>query len=321
MSPAFKSFVVAVFAGVAYGLVLRAAFEWRALSGALEIVSYSFLVVMPFALGSITTLFIWRGGVASFSELAATAAVAMTFFMLAMFALFIEGMVCMILVVPVFLVAAMVGALFTGVVLGFTTRGSASVGALALLPLLLAPIERQAVISPEFGTVRTTIEIAAEPDVVWSNITSVKDIRSNELGSSFMHAIGLPRPLSAQMDGAGVGASRVSTWEKGVRFKETMVEWAPPHVMTYDFDIPKGSIPREALDRHVELGGDYFTVVRGGYEIRPSAAGHSTVVLWTTFHNRSHLVLYGNLWARFVLDDFHGSILGLVKRRSEIGDG
>jgi hypothetical protein len=308
---------LALVSGVAYGLLLRAAFDWRVLDGIFEIVSYSFLVAMPFGLGALTAGLAWRSGTRDIGHLLASASIAMLVFVAAMGALFIEGVICIVLVLPVFVAAACVGALLTGLAFKFTNRGGATVGAFALLPMLLAPLEQGTVATPGVGTVRTTIEVAADPEMVWANITNVHGIKPDELGGSLMHTIGLPRPLEARMDGDGIGASRTSRWEKGVQFKETMTQWSPPHVMSYDFDIPKGSIPRDALDRHVELGGDYFTVLRGGYVIRPSGNGGSTVELWTTFHNKSRLELYGNLWAHVALDDFHGSILGLVKRRSE----
>jgi hypothetical protein len=310
-------FALAIASGVAYGLLLRTGYDWRTLGGILEIVSYAFLIGMPFGLGAITAGLAWRSGTRDIGHLLASASVAMLLFVGAMAVLFIEGAICIVLVLPVFVAASCVGALLTGLALKFTQRGATTVGAFALLPILLAPLEQGTVATPGMGTVRTTIEVAAAPEVIWASITNVHDIKPDELGGSLMHTIGLPRPVEASMDGSGVGASRTSRWEKGVQFKETMTQWSPPHTMSYDFDIPKGSIPRDALDRHVELGGDYFTVVRGGYLIRPSASGGSTVELWTTFHNKSRLELYGNLWAHFALDDFHGSILGLVKHRSE----
>jgi hypothetical protein len=85
----------------------------------------------------------------------------------------------------------------------------------------------------------------------------------------------------------------------------------------YEFIIPKGSIPREALDRHVELGGDYFTVIEGGYDIDVISSTVSELTLTTVYENKSRLQLYGNLWANYVLTDFHFSLLTLMKNRAE----
>ena len=90
-----------------------------------------------------------------------------------------------------------------------------------------------------------------------------------------------------------------------------------PHQLHYKFVIPKGSIPREALDRHVELGGDYFTVIEGGYDIKVISPTISELSLTTIYKNKSRLQVYGNLWAKYVLNDFHFSLLKLMKNRSE----
>jgi ribosome-associated toxin RatA of RatAB toxin-antitoxin module len=67
----------------------------------------------------------------------------------------------------------------------------------------------------------------------------------------------------------------------------------------------------------VEIGGEYFTVVSGGYTIRPLSAERCEVTLRTTYANRSSLQLYGDLWGDFVFDDFHRSILRLIEHRAE----
>ena len=132
-----------------------------------------------------------------------------------------------------------------------------------------------------------------------------------------MHVFGLPRPLEAAMTGEGAGAVRVSKWQQGVSFKERITLWQAPQKMYYEFDIPPGSIPKEALDRHVELGGKYFTVSRGGYDIEPLGNNRCRLSLHTVFVNKSNLKLYGDLWSTIALADFHHAILHLIKVRAE----
>jgi hypothetical protein len=113
---------------------------------------------------------------------------------------------------------------------------------------------------------------------------------------------------------------RTSQWEKGVQFEEVVTQWQPPYRLFYDFNISPDSIPRDAFDRHVEIGGKYFDIVSGGYTIRPLGEGRSEVTLQTTYANRSNLKLYGDLWGDFVFDDFHESILRLIEHRAERRD-
>jgi hypothetical protein len=303
--------------GALYGLLLRVMFEWNVFSGSYEIVSTSFLWLAPFATGAIAVFFGSRGGRLSLDGQIGTAVGAMTFFLVAMFVLFIEGLICIVLVLPVFMIASVVGGLAMGIALRVVKYKSAVVSCFALLPIVFAPLESRVTPAPNERTVVNTVEIDASATDIWNNLTSVPDIKEQELGFSFTHAMGVPRPLQAVMEGAGVGAVRTSQWEKGVHFREIVTQWQPPYRLSYDFDIPPGSIPRAAFDRHVEIGGKYFAIVSGGFTIRPLSAERCEVTLRTTYANRSNLKVYGDLWGDFVFDDFHRSVLRLIKHRAE----
>ncbi|HEY0683030.1 MAG TPA: hypothetical protein VGD45_11920 [Steroidobacter sp.] len=303
--------------GALYGLLLRLMFEWDALHNEYEIVSTSFLLLAPFATGAIAVFFGSRAGRLSVGAQIGTAIGTMVFFLIAMFVLFIEGMICIMLVLPVFMIASIIGGLAMGLALRLVRYNGAVVSCFALLPVAFAPLESRLTPDSHERTVVNTVVIDASATEIWNNLTSVSNIEKEELGFSYTHAIGVPRPLQAAMDGAGVGAVRTSQWEKGVQFKEVVTQWQPPYRLSYDFDIPPGSIPRDALDRHVEIGGEYFTVVSGAYTIRPLSAEQCEVTLQTTYANRSNLKLYGDLWGDFVFDDFHQSILRLIKHRAE----
>ena len=93
-----------------------------------------------------------------------------------------------------------------------------------------------------------------------------------------MHWVGLPRPLEADMSGTGVGAVRLSKWEQGVSFKERITQWQAPSRMYY-IRYSGRLDPTEALDQHVELGGKYFTVTQGGYDIEAINAHQSRLTL------------------------------------------
>jgi hypothetical protein len=309
--------IVGLVIGALYGLMLRGMFEWRVLQDVYEIVSASFLCLAPFATGAIAVFFGSRDRGLSVGEQISTAVGTMLFFLIAMFVLFIEGLICIMLVLPVFMIASIIGGLVMGLALRLVKYNGAVVSCFAILPVVFAPLESRLTPDSHERTVANTVVIDASATDIWNNLTSVTDIKKQELGVSFTHAIGVPRPLQAAMNGSGVGAVRTSHWEKGVQFKEVVTQWQPPYQLSYDFDIPPNSIPRAALDRHVEIGGEYFTVVRGGYTILPLSAQQCEVTLQTTYANRSNLKLYGDLWGDFVFGDFHRSILRLIKRRAE----
>ncbi|GGY28720.1 hypothetical protein [Pseudoduganella albidiflava] len=303
--------------GALYGLTLRLMFTWELLDGVLEIVSTAFLVVAPLCVGALAVFMMGGEQRITVGQALRVSAHAMMWFLLAMLVLFLEGIICLVLVAPVYFVAAMIGG---AVARWFIHRGMASRGTLsafAILPLLAGPFEAAQDPVQSEQVIVDSIRIAAPPEIVFDQLAQVRDIRPDELGFSFLHLIGLPRPVAADMHGEGSGAVRISRWEKNVRFEEVITTWNRPYAMHYRFHIPPGSIPRDALDRHVEMGGEYFTVIDGGYDLARTSDGGTLLTLRTRFANRSQLKLYGNLWGKMVLHDFHGSILGLIRSRAE----
>lgn len=307
---------IAIAAGVIYGLLLRVGFEKKSFGAFFQIVSTTFLVVAPFSLGAISVLMAAGGKPISLGNQIVIALTAMLLFLVAMFICFLEGLICLVLVAPVFLFASIIGGILAGWVNNRFRVSKASLSSFAFLPLLLGPIEANLPPTTSEQTVITRIAILAPPAVVFDQILSAKNIRPDELGFSFVHLIGLPKPLQASMDGTGVGAIRTSRWEKEVSFQERITVWDKPKALHYNFNIPAGAIPKNALDRHVEMGGEYFTVLDGGYDLVETNSG-TELRLTTRFLNKSQLKLYGDLWGRMVLEDFHQSILGLMKRRAE----
>jgi hypothetical protein len=303
--------------GVLYGLTLRISFQWKLTSGFLEIISAAFLIAAPFVVGAIAVFFMPRDKPSTPWQQLQAATIAMLFFLIAMFVLVLEGVICIVLVAPVFFIAASIGALVMGQVIKHSLKAGPTLNCLVLLPFLLGAIESQLPAEQTTGTVANSVIVNAPAQRVFDQIARVENIQPEELGFSFMHLLGLPRPIEADMSGTGVGAVRLSKWEQGVNFKERITQWLPPHKMYYAFEIPAGSIPREALDQHVELGGKYFTVLNGGYDIEPINEHQSRLSLHTVYLNKSNLKLYGNAWSTIALADFHHSILHLIKTRAE----
>lgn len=309
-----------ILAGALYGLAIRVGLAHKDVHPFIGTISTAFLYVCPFSVGAIAV--IWgaeKGAWIPKRRQIGLAMSAMALFLVAMFATFLEGLICIVLVVPVFMIAAAVGALIGGVVHNYGRSGPGVLPAIALLPLLAGPVESLLPPQRSEQTVTNTIHIAAPPGAVFDRLASVRGIRPEELGFTFVHLIGLPKPVEAHMDGEGPGAVRTSRWEKQVWFQEVITEWDRPHTMRYRFVVPKGAIPREALDEHVEINGEYFELIDGGYTLQPSSDGGTDLALTTRFVNKSRLRVYGNLWGKLVLKDFHRSILGLMKSRAERG--
>lgn len=307
----------AIIAGVVYGLLLRLGFEYKPMHEWLQIVSTAFLIVTPFSIGGIAVVIAAGKSPISIRAQLRASTSAMLGFLIAMFLCLLEGLICIVLVLPVFLIAAMIGGLIAGWIHNRFRVSTMSLSSFALLPLLLGPLEASLPPAQSEQLVSSVIQIQASPEEVFDQLATVKNIAPGELGFSFVHLIGLPRPIEANMNGSGVGAVRTSRWGKDVRFEEIITTWQKPYAMHYKFHIAPGDIPRDALDRHVEMGGEYFNVLDGGYDLTARDGG-TELRLSTRFVNKSQLKTYGDVWGKMVLADFHQSILGLMKKRAEL---
>jgi hypothetical protein len=304
--------------GATYGLLIRFGMASPHVHPFISGVSTAFLWVCPFSVGAIAVLLGAERGVRiTARQQIALATSAMGVFLFAMFATLLEGLICVVLVVPVFMVASVLGGFVGGAIHNVGNKGPATLPVLALLPFLVGLLEGALPSQRSEQSVTNTIHVMAPPAAVFDKLADVRAIQPRELGFAFVHLIGLPKPIEARMDGHGPGSVRTSRWEKQVWFQEVTTEWRRPHALRYRFVVPKGAIPREALDEHVEINGDYFELVDGGYTLVPTLDGGTDLSLTTRFVNKSRLTTYGNLWGKLVLKDFHGAILGLMKSRAE----
>ncbi|XZG69485.1 hypothetical protein ACTSKR_12590 [Chitinibacteraceae bacterium HSL-7] len=309
--------LTSILIGATYGILLRVGFEFTVIHPYIKIISTAFLLACPVSVGAIAVLMEASKEKISVKRQLAVSFSSMALFLVAMFVTLLEGLICIVLVAPVFLIAALIGGLLAGYIHNTFRIRKGSLSAFALVPILMAPLEGALPPKQSEQLVTNSIHIAAPPEKVFATLTNVRDIQADELGFTFVHLIGLPKPIEAHMDSTGVGSVRTSRWEKQVWFQEVTTVWHPPYALHYRFHIPKGGIPREALDQHVEIGGEYFDLINGGYDLEPTADGGTRLSLHTRFVNKSSLELYGNIWGRMVLADFHHSILGLMKHRAE----
>ncbi len=305
--------------GVVYGLAIRLLWEVDALQAIGGLVTISFMFIMPFAIGFMRIHFESKLN----TELSVRKMVTLPwqpilFFILATAITLLEGSICIIMALPAFMFFASVGGVTAGCLSRFyAKRRNATLMSVALFPMLIAPIEINYLSLSNTYTVENKITIAASPDVVWAQLGQVSYIAPEELDISLTSLIGVPKPIKASMNANGVGAVRTSEWEKGVIFKEVITAWQPNQKMTYKFDIDPDAIPDNALDKHVKLGGEYFSPLHGGYTLSQDGAGDTVLTLKTTLADNTNFGIYSRIWGELIFRDFHNSLLKLMKSRAE----
>lgn len=318
MNPKHPKYI-GIILGVLYGLSIRLLWEIEGLRNVGGLVTATFMFFVPLAIGYIRIFFECKVRPdLSVGKMIVIAWQPIFIFLLTTVATLLEGSICVAMALPAFMLFSSLGGIAGGYMYRrFERKRKTTLMSVALLPLLIAPVEVNYLTLSNTYKVENSIVIEAPPYVVWEQLGEVKTIQAEELERSLTSFIGVPSPVEASMSSDGVGAVRTSRWGKGVVFKEVITSWEPNKKMTYTFDIDPELIPDHALDKHVKLGGEYFSPLHGGYFISEDSDGNTILTLRTTLVDNTNFGIYSRIWGELIFSDFHGSLLKLMKLRSE----
>jgi hypothetical protein len=307
-----RAYLVGVLIGASYGVTARVLAEGpRSLRDLFTVMTLGFLIV-PIIIGYLTVREIETPSrlvrfFAPWPACLATVAVAMLLGM--------EGMICIVLALPAMLLLSSLGGFIGGS--GQVRRTRGVLPALLVLPYVVAPLEQGRDLPVRRGVTRTTIDVAAPVKVVWPLVASVDSIRPSEEPSALYTMIGFPHPVSAVIDRHGVGGVREARFTEGLRFTERVTDWAPQRRLSFTIKANTADIPPGTLDEHVTIGGPYFDVLQGTYELRPLPNGRTRIVLTSEHRLSTPFNPYAGLWTEVIMRSIQSNILEIIRARAE----
>jgi len=302
-----------VLGGALYGVAVRALVAW--VPGSLGAMSLAFLAATPFVVGAMSMWGLRDRHRRVVDYLAYPAAAVMLTMAGCAIALF-EGAICIVMMAPLFLLMGWLGGAFMGLVL-MLRPAKGAVGAFAALPLVLLAFDPIVPPADRALEVRDSVEIDAPTAVVWAQIMNARDIRPEELPPSFVHAIGVPRPVEGVNIETPGGEVRYSRWEHGVRFEGHVVQRDPGRYIRWEYRFDAHSFPPGSMDEHVAIGGRYFDLKDTAFDLEPSGPGRTRLSIVAHYRVTSSVNFYAVPLAAFMGRDFVATILGLYKGRSE----
>lgn len=311
-------YLIAVGAGLLVAFLGRFVFAQDILNDGGNLMMLSFLVLIPFSLGAVVAHFTptdtpkwWRFILGPLFTVLLFSISALIFHL--------EGLICVLIIFPLFMPAAFIGAWLYAALTDGRRKDDTNAYATAfvVLPFLAAPLESQLAAPNDHRRVENTIVIEASAAVVWQNIIRVPPIQAADLGESLVDDIGFPRPVEATLTHEGVGGVRHATFERGVEFVETVDDWQPLRRLSFSIVPNTATIPPTTFDEHVIVGGRFFDVLRGTYELEPAGAGRTRLVLYSQQRLSTRLNPYAGLWTDYVMSEVQRRILAVIKKRCE----
>jgi hypothetical protein len=90
------------------------------------------------------------------------------------------------------------------------------------------------------------------------------------------------------------------------------------HKLSFSIKSDPSSVPLTTLDEHVMVGGRYFDVLRGTYEIVELSETSSLLKLSSEVKISTRFNFYAGFWAKFLMSDIQNTILDVIKLRAEM---
>jgi hypothetical protein len=302
--------ISAIFAGIYFGLVFLSdifdAEPW------IDFVNWSTIVIMPLFYGIMIASIIPNPTLKIKRLILWPPLAAATILLIALLTP-LEGLICVWMALVPFCAAALIGGIVYYVYQSWRIdQAKHGLRICFIIPFVSIFAESQLPQPTNRHLVQSTIQIAGPVDVVFKSLKSISNIHPHEVESNFTHHLNIPKPTSATWH----ETHRVSQWGPDVRFIERITSIAENDHISWDFEFPDGWIKEGIEDHHIKIGGRFFSVDKGGYELR-SLGDATELTLWTQTTDHTRLGAYAAYWNNFFIGNFHDAILGVVKNRNE----
>ena len=312
-----RNTLIAIGIPTLYALILRLLFgvdDWK---GLFSVMSVTFLFLLPTILGALSVYLSSHQNAKSLTYRVLFPWVSLFLFLIITLAFAVEGWACWLMILPVFMVASSIGGLIGGYLKTKSNNDRLNISLLFLLPFLIVPVENMIETIPSTYKAYTYIDIDAPVEKIWDNVTRVKEIPIEKDKGFLTKILGFPRPVKANLNYEGVGAYREAIFTKGLVFHETVTEYKDNKRMVFDIKAYPHEIPSTTLDEHVVIGGDYFEVLSGTYELENLPNGKNRLHLYSFFKMNTNFNFYAGWWGKLIMKDIQNNILQVEKERSE----
>ena len=317
-------------AGVLIGIVLRLLFSggvaWQGIKFAESVtgslgsaMSGFFIYCSPLAVSAVTVYLGERLRRRSWGYYFWMGALPNALFVLGTLLILIEGLICAIIIVPLFMLLGGVGGLIMGAICRWMIFPRASVLSFMTLPVVLALVVPPAEKVPLIGVIERAVVVRAAPEKVWPHLMNAERIEPDEVSRGWLYRIGVPLPeagVTTRTDG-GKNLLRSITMGKAIHFEQQSSEWRENEFVRWTYRFAADSFPPHALDDHVQIGGEFFDIIDTRYTLVPVADGTTQLKVQIHYRVSTDFNWYANGVAKLLIGNFEEVILDFYRVRAE----
>lgn len=279
---------------------------------------WSLFAALPFCMGMFAALLYSYHEPRSFQSCMEVALLPIVILGVVIVGIAVEGVICVMMAAPIALALA-----FLGGAVGFliqarywSPRNKPAILSAILLVIPSAFLgEHAAALQPPVYVVRSAITINAPPEKVWSQVVAFAEIPPPR---ELLFRAGVAYPIRAEIDGAGVGATRRCIFSTGP-FEEPITVWDEPHLLK--FDVTRNPAPLNELTPYGHIDPPHlhgYFISHGGQFLLTALPGGQTRLEGTTwYHHSMWPATYWHWWSDYVIHSIHMRVLNHIRERAE----
>ncbi|MGM5631656.1 hypothetical protein O2K51_12205 [Apibacter raozihei] len=280
----------------------------------LSVYGLTIFIFLPFLLGAVPSFYVTKIKYKRNVYYQAVINLSISLFLLLFLAM--EGIICIIMALPILLLLVLLGAL-----IGKSVAKKFKVNEKLLTVFFLTSSmvflsfdsknKASALIS-----VTTEIDINSSVENVWTNVLEFDSISPPK---EIIFKTGISYPTDAKIKGRGIGAIRYCNFTTG-SFVEPITEWNAPYELK--FAVERQPLPMNEMNpfwniQPLHLKG-YFLSKKGEFKLR-NIGDNQTQLSGTTWYELNIAPAgYWKLWSDFIIHKIHLRVLNHIKERSEL---
>ena len=306
---------IGIIIGAIYGIIIRIIGGIEILNDYYSIYSITFIWITPIIICLlpifITSNRVYKSNVKQFFLPFISIIV---FFLLALSTRLEDALCLLILGIPFFIIAGVIGVVAAFFVKKWKIKKG--IYSILIVPLILNPIENLYPNNTKIFSIENSIIVNEDQGTIWENILEVPEIKNEEYNPGFFNFIGVPRPIKSETYYKDGLIFRRGYFTDNLILVESISNIVENKYVNFKIHIDQSILRNTPTDRHL-LKSKYFSFQNISYKLEPINKKTYRIILRCEYKIESKMNFYANFWASKIINDFEKRLLDAIKLKLE----